>query len=277
MSQTTLVPYIGGKTRLADWIISQFPEHRIYCEPFGGGASVLLNKQRSYSEVYNDGYSHIVHFFEIVKTRPDELVEAIQLTPYSRELYQEYQQELINGEYPDDGVERAARFFLVATASMQADLTSLNGFKASRSGNRARTWEKKKDHVYDVAERLRGVILENRDYQAVIEKYDTDETLYYLDPPYARGDDYYNHDGEFDHDRLLNTLQDIDGYFLLSYGNEIPFDLPDGWYVISEESVVQDTNSTEADEVLISNFDPTEVESWTGPSDRIDFDWDSSQ
>src|SRR5574343_303278 len=77
--------YFGGKFRLAPWIISQFPPHTVYVEPFGGGGSVLLRKLPAYHEVYNDLDGDVVNFFRVLREQPDELLRAIDLTPYSRE------------------------------------------------------------------------------------------------------------------------------------------------------------------------------------------------
>ncbi|MBV6573885.1 DNA adenine methylase, partial [Acinetobacter baumannii] len=81
-----LIRYHGGKFRLSDWIISFFPNHNVYVEPFGGGASVLLNKEPSRVEVYNDLDDDVVNFFKVLRNKElaKQLAEAIYLTPYSR-------------------------------------------------------------------------------------------------------------------------------------------------------------------------------------------------
>jgi len=79
--------YHGGKWKIAKWIIEHFPEHVCYCEPFGGGASVLLRKAPSRIEVYNDINTLVVNFFRVLRERPAELMAAIELTPYSREEF----------------------------------------------------------------------------------------------------------------------------------------------------------------------------------------------
>jgi hypothetical protein len=78
--------YYGGKWKLANWLIANFPPHRIYVEPFGGGASVLLQKPRSYAEVYNDLDGEIVNVFEVLRcpTTAAKLERALRLTPFSR-------------------------------------------------------------------------------------------------------------------------------------------------------------------------------------------------
>ena len=73
--------YHGGKWKLATWIIGYFPAHRVYVEPFGGGASVLLRKPRSYGEVYNDKWGDVVNVFEVLRDDGQRLAELLHLTP----------------------------------------------------------------------------------------------------------------------------------------------------------------------------------------------------
>lgn len=96
--------YPGGKVRLSSWVISHFPRHKIYVEPFGGAAGVLLNKTPSPLEVYNDLNSDLVNFFRVLrdKEKAAELIRRLRLTPYAREEYYSV--------YPmpkDDDIERA--------------------------------------------------------------------------------------------------------------------------------------------------------------------------
>lgn len=98
--------YHGGKFRIAQWIINQFPEHLCYVEPFGGGGSVLLRKSPAKIEVYNDLNGGVVNFFRVLRERPADLIAAIELTPYSRK-------EFIQAQEPcDDPLERARRFYV---------------------------------------------------------------------------------------------------------------------------------------------------------------------
>ena len=81
--------YHGGKWRLAPWIISHFPPHRVYVEPFGGAASVLLRKPRSYAEVYNDRWADVVNVFRVLRepVRARALKRLIALTPFARDEF----------------------------------------------------------------------------------------------------------------------------------------------------------------------------------------------
>src|ERR1041385_943962 len=84
-----VVRYHGGKWNLAPWIISHFPPHRIYVEPFGGAASVLLQKPRSYAEIYNDLDQEVVNVFRILRDRKAarELERLLRLTPFARDEF----------------------------------------------------------------------------------------------------------------------------------------------------------------------------------------------
>lgn len=91
----------GGKWLLAPWIISHFPAHNVYVEPFGGAGSVLMRKERSYAEVWNDLDGDVVNLFRVLRTSDaDRLVALCRLTPFSREGFEESY-----AETPDD-IER---------------------------------------------------------------------------------------------------------------------------------------------------------------------------
>lgn len=98
--------YHGSKWKLASWVVRHFPPHRVYLEPFGGGASILLNKPRSELETYNDLDDQVVNFFRVLRERPAELVRALELTPWSRAEYE------LSHDPTEDALEAARRFFV---------------------------------------------------------------------------------------------------------------------------------------------------------------------
>jgi DNA adenine methylase len=215
-------PYPGGKTSFVDEIVRQFPKHRRYVEPFGGSAAVLLNKPPSYIEVFNDLNSDIVHFFEVVRERKEELQEWLRRTPYSRELHEQWARAFYQGERPDDDLERAGRWYYLRYTQYGGKLDRFSGFKTSIKRNEARSLRGATEHLDDVVTRFREVILENQDYREVLDRYDRPDTLFYLDPPYVETTYNYYGTGEFDHQQLAGVLAELAGYWICSYGDLPP-------------------------------------------------------
>lgn len=211
----------GGKWILAPWIISHFPPHRVYVEPFGGAASVLLRKPASHAEVYNDLDGDAVNLFQVLRSdRASELVEALRLTPFARDEF------MSAYELSADPVERARnliiRSFMGFGSNGHARSTGFRS-NSNRSGTTpAHDWANYPDSLQTVIERLRGVVVENRDAKAVMETHDGEETLHYVDPPYVfatRSDlskDYAHELTDSDHAELLDFLRTLRGMVVLS-------------------------------------------------------------
>lgn len=211
-----ILRYHGGKWMLAPWLIARFPPHRVYVEPFGGGASVLLRKPRSYAEVYNDLDGDVVNVFRVLRDPASaaELERLLRLTPFAREEFEATGKGETAG--PSDPVERARRtifrsFAGFAIAATNGDFST--GFRANsnRSGTTpAHDWANYPDCANAFTARLSGVVIENKDAIAVMARHDSERTLHYLDPPYAhetrnlqRGNASYRHEmSDDDHARL---------------------------------------------------------------------------
>lgn len=251
--------YHGGKWRLAPWIIGHFPKHRVYVEPFGGAASVLLRKARSYAEVYNDLDGEVVNIFRVLRCPElsQRLIEAVRLTPFSREEF--------NAAYHpcEDSVERARRTLVKSymgfgsAAVTQASPTlpgagfkATTGFRANsnRSGTTAaHDWANYPPHLATIVERLRGVVIENLDYKDVLRAHDSPHTLVYADPPYVhstrglkrwRTPQSYRHEmSDNDHAALLDVLDSLSGMVVLSgYPSELYRERLRDWSMITSEA-----------------------------------------
>lgn len=231
--------YHGGKWRLAKWIISHMPEHVCYCEPFGGGASVLLQKRPAKIEVYNDLGLRVVSFFRILRERPDELIRAIELTPYARAEFEHAR------EPSDDELEASRRFYILAWQGRGGPTARWNtGWRFQRTNSRSTTalddWSNI-DHLYAVAARLKRVHLECWEAHAVIRRFDAPETLFYVDPPYLaslRGNwskHAYTHElTKDDHCALADLLHQVRGMVLIShYPCPLYDELYAGWRRVS--------------------------------------------
>lgn len=179
--------YLGGKWKLAPWIISNFPSHKIYVEPFGGAASVLLRKPRVPNEIYNDLDQNIVNIFRVLQDKKlsEELIQKCYLTPFARS---EYEQSF---EKSGDLVEQARRFiirsFFGYGSKACLDKLSKTAFRSYRKGDAspAVDWMNYPQHLPALIERFRGVVVENVTASEVIKRYDSPNTLFYLDPPYV--------------------------------------------------------------------------------------------
>ena len=218
----------GGKWLLAPWIMSYFPAHRCYVEPFGGAASVLLRKPRTYAEIYNDLDGDVVNLFRVLRSdRAGDLVEALRLTPFARAEFQAAY------EPDEDAVEKARRLIVRSFMGHGSDAPHNNsGFRANsnKSGTTpAHDWINYPDALAAIVERLAGVVIERRDAADVMAQHDGPDTLHYVDPPYMPetrsaksrkgGLRYHAYAHEMtagDHERLLDVLTDLRGAVVLS-------------------------------------------------------------
>jgi DNA adenine methylase len=221
-------PYIGSKTFLAPWIVDNLRSHENFVVPFGGAAGVLLNKPRSSCEIYNDRDENLVHFFETARHHTEELAEAVRDIPYSRALYEEWSQAFRynRDEWPEDDVERAARWLFLRYASFSGRYGHRAGFATDtpRGGpQKSRIWQRVPERIETIRERFRGVAIENLDYIDVFKKYDESGTLFYCDPPYLEAHESYYTGDEFDHSEFVQSLKAIEGDWVVSYS-----DAPDG-------------------------------------------------
>jgi len=232
--------WYGGKFTHLEWLLPLLPDTHHYCEPFAGSASVLLNREPAPVETYNDIDGEVVNFFRVLRKKRDHLIEAIGLTPFSREEF--YQSLKPNGTRISD-LERARRFFvrarqartgLAQTATLGRWANCKNTSRAGMSGVVSR-WLGSVEGLPEIAERLLRVQIENRPAVDVIKLYDSSETLFYCDPPYlhsTRGDrNAYGFEmAEAEHHELAEVLNRIKGKVAISgYRNKLMDDLYRGW------------------------------------------------
>lgn len=219
--------YHGGKFRLATWIISHFPPHRIYCEPYGGAFSVGMRKERAYSEVYNDQWERVVQVFRVLRdpAQAAELEHALRLTPYARAEF-----EAAEADASLPLVEQARRTILRSFAgfgSASINGEHITGFRANstREGSTpAQDWAGWPGLIPAFTRRLQGVVIECRPALEVLRHHDTPETLFYVDPPYLhlvrnmrRGNAAYAREmTDRDHIRLAVCLRRRVGMVILS-------------------------------------------------------------
>lgn len=178
--------YHGGKWRLAPWIISNFPPHKIYVESFGGGASVLIRKPRSYAEVYNDLDDEIVNTFRVLRdpSQARELERQLHLTPFARAEFE------LSYTADGDPIEQARRTIVRSFMGFGSGATCGHPTGFRSNSNRSATtpahdWMNYPNLIASFTKRLQGVVIENKDALELICQHDNKDTLHYIDPPYV--------------------------------------------------------------------------------------------
>ena len=261
-----ILRYHGGKWNLAPWIISYFPRHRIYVEPFCGAANLLLRKPRSDVEVLNDKYERIVSCFRVLRDQETakQLQRRLRYTPYS---YIEY---YAARERHPDPIEDARRLIILghqahgSTGSSGGKLSGWRRGVRSHGPHSAKEWAMLWEYIDMWADRLRGVYLECDEAINVIKRWDSSDTLFYIDPPYVPETRSFSLKGyayemtDDDHRNLAYVLQGLKGKVILS---GYPCDLYDkelyeNWFRVS---VVTTTDKArKVKEVLWMNFKPAQ-------------------
>jgi DNA adenine methylase len=230
--------WYGGKWRIAPWVIAHLPAHDAYCEPYGGAASVLLRKPPAKIETWNDLHGRLVNFFRVLRDQPQDLIRLIELTPYAR---QEYEAARAPADNP---LEDARRFYVLAIQGRVGGAGGLwnHGWRyqrdqTSRVGSEPDEFAAT-DHLYAIAGRLKHVQIEHGDALDVLARFDTPNTLHYVDPPYvqaARSDTehkarYLHELTEDDHQDLAQALGSLQGMVVLSgYPSGLYDELYGGW------------------------------------------------
>ena len=232
------IVWFGGKGLMTAKLLKLIPPHKIYVEVFGGGASLLFAKRPSPVEVYNDIDSGLVNFFRVLRDEEkfQKFYEKVCLTPYSRE---EYHCCVDTWEQCEDEVERAYRWFVVAKMSFSGEFGGGWSFSVtlSRRGmaGTCSRWLSMIEELPLIHERIMRVQIEHKDFRELIPLYDTENTLFYMDPPYVhatRSGGGYNYEcSDKDHEDLVEILLNIKGKAMLSgYVNDIYVKLEEaGW------------------------------------------------
>jgi DNA adenine methylase len=235
--------YHGGKFRLAPRLIELFPPHNVYTEVFGGAASVMMRKDRAHSEIYNDLDGEVLNVFRVLQDLRlcRRLERLLLVTPFSRGEF------LLSYKPTRSKVERARRTIIRSFMGFGSD--SISRTKASRAGfntrisstmstgfrwnsNRSGTtaaqdWASYPSQIEAFHERLRGVVIEQRDALSILRKIDRPDCLHYVDPPYPMSvrkigngttpEHRYRHEmSDRDHERLSKVLHELVGMVIIS-------------------------------------------------------------
>ncbi|MCL2400672.1 MAG: DNA adenine methylase [Defluviitaleaceae bacterium] len=211
----SFIAWVGGKKLLRKVICDKFPKsgYDKYVEVFGGAAWVLLHKEKhAKMEIYNDINSELVNLFKCVQHHPNAIKEELELFLNSREMFNDCKALYKNPALTE--IQRAARYYYMIKASYCSKVTSFGA--KSRDLSEA-------EYLKKVKERLKVVVIENKEYEALIKQYDKPSTLFYCDPPYYGSEKLYDTGGNiFDdvqHVKLRDILLNIQGRCVISYNN----------------------------------------------------------
>lgn len=254
--------WYGGKTYHLNWllpIIDSIP-HKSYVESFGGSAAVLLNKESSEIEIYNDAYGEVVNFFKVLRNQGPELIELLKLTPYSREEFA----ECCHGNLEASAIEKARMFFVKARQVRSGLATKATPGRWSYTKKDSRRgvplpisqWLGAVNGLQEISNRLKIAQIENLDALDIIQRYDTENTLHYIDPPYLMatrtGGVNYSHEySESDHLKLIEVLINLKGKVILSgYINDMYTKKLLGWKECRRQSCLANTTLQDGEKQL---------------------------
>ncbi len=228
----------GGKFAMRATLLSLLPPHVCFVEPYGGAGSIILSKEPSGIDVYNDLDMEVVNFFQVLRERSEELLQKIYLTPYSRA-------EQLRSHLPtDDLLESARRFYVRSIQSFGGPTRGCSsGWRYVRDlqsrASPIRKWNKM-DHLWAVVHRLKQIHIECKPALETIHRFDGTATLFYCDPPYLPATrsvmKAYRHEmTESDHIALAETLNSVEGLAMLSgYDSDLYQRLYKGWHKVTK-------------------------------------------
>lgn len=249
----SFIAWIGGKKLLRKSIIERFPDTKEvdrYIEVFGGAGWVLFGKEPGkHLEVFNDIDSDLINLYRCIKYHCEALKKELDWLLISREQFFDSKSQLQSRGLTD--IQRAARYFLIIKISFGADRRTF--------GTNKKNLVNAIEYLPEIRERLKNVVIENKDFESLIKVYDRPKALFYLDPPYVGTEDYYDNGFNLeDHKRLNAVLKGIKGKFILSYNDdEFIRELYSGFQIerISRNNnLTNKKDSGEYKELIIKNF-----------------------
>ena len=236
-----ILKYPGSKWRISEWIISHFPKHKVYCEPFFGSGAVFFNKTQTYIETINDIDRNIVNLFKVCRDSPEKLSRLIEFTPFARD-------EFVDCYKPsNDPIEQARRTLVRYHQSFGTSNSSKNSWRNVQTYGGPRTatmWNYLPRIIFEVCDRLKEAQIENIDALELIRRYNDTNTLIYCDPPYLqelRKKNIYRHEltDEY-HIELLKELKSSKSKIVLSgYDNNLYNDVLGDWYTDIKQTTAQ--------------------------------------
>lgn len=260
MNALPIIPWLGGKRRLADKLLPMFPPHECYVEVFCGGAALyFLRQMPAPVEVINDINGDLVNLYRVVQHHLEEFVRQFKWAISSRQLFK-WQQETKPETLTD--IQRAARFYYLQHHAFGGKVNGQNYGTATTAPmiNLCRIEES----LSAAHMRLTGTNVENLSWQDCMKRYDRSHTFFYLDPPYWQTEGY-GVPFEFDqYEQMAETMRRCKGKVMVSI-NDHPdirraFDgLPMLELGIKYSVGNAQAAPQESKELVITNWEPREL------------------
>lgn len=213
--------YCGNKLESLPYILPHLPYLDTFVDLFGGSGQVLFSRKKRGLEIYNDRHSGLAAFYRVLqdKVMLDEFFERVQLLQHSRELFYAFREEYQKED--QSLVDRAVKWYYLAQTSFGGKGIEFGRVKKGKNDlyNKITTYFPDFEYFH---ERLKGVIIENLDWEQCIKDYDGYTTVIFCDPPYYDSNQYVHTMSRGDHKRLLDTIFNSKGYFAISgYDNDL--------------------------------------------------------
>ena len=213
----TPITYYGGKQRMINHILPLIPDHITYVEPFFGGGAILFAKEKSSAEIINDLNGEVINFYQQCKENFEMVRKLISKTEYYSRI--DHRKAGLIYDNPDcfSPVERAWAFWMQTNFSFSSKIKGGWAYEFKGSGCIRRFIKKRDTFDKPIKDRLSNVYIENKDALDLIRCADSENTFFYIDPPYPNTNQgHYKGYSLDDFESLLRVLSDIKGKFLLS-------------------------------------------------------------
>jgi DNA adenine methylase len=214
--------YPGGKSRSVETITQHLPIKKIYVEPFGGSGAVLLARQKSKLEIFNDRYAGVVALYRVIRDpqKLEQFLDRMRAIIHSRE---EFRWCKDTWKTCADDVERAARWYYMTMCSFSS-LGRNFGRSTSGSNNMMSKIRNKFPDFWPLHDRIKDVTFENQDWEQIVYDYDNEDAVFYMDPPYLTAyKGTYKHEMTYDeHRHLLDVIMKMKAFVAVSgFSNEL--------------------------------------------------------
>lgn len=213
----SIIPWVGGKRRLAGTILPQFPDHTCYVEPFCGAAALFFLKQPSKVEVLNDVNLELVTLFRVLQNHLEEFMRQFKWALVSRQMF-EWLRDTPPSTLTD--IQRAARFYYLQRTAFGGKVKGQSFGTATTSAPKLNLL-RIEEELSEAHLRLSRTYIEHLSWHDCILKYDREHTLFYMDPPYWGTEGYGVEFPIEEYDRIAEAMRQMKGNAILSV-NAIP-------------------------------------------------------